>query len=162
MRLRPSLLVLPVLAVALLASGCFESRTAGTVSTPITIGVGTAEKEVNPAGSTATPAATGSTSASTSASTGSSSQTNTGTTTGGSPSYPASAKAKFVSTCGGCHTLADAGTKGAVGPNLDDLKPDAATVEHQIAVGGGAMPPKLLTGQDAKDVAAYVAAVAGK
>jgi mono/diheme cytochrome c family protein len=162
MRLRPSLLVLPVLAVALLASGCFESRTAGTVSTPITIGVGTAEKEVNPAGSTATPAATGSTSASTSASTGSTSQTNTGTTTGGSPSYPASAKAKFVSTCGGCHTLADAGTKGAVGPNLDDLKPDAARVEHQIAVGGGAMPPKLLTGQDAKDVAAYVAAVAGK
>jgi cytochrome c553 len=162
MRLRPSLLVLPVLAVALLASGCFESRTAGTVSTPITIGVGTAEKEVNPAGSTATPATTGSTSASTSASTGSTSQTSTGTTTGGSPSYPPSAKAKFVSTCGGCHTLADAGTKGAVGPNLDDLKPDAARVEHQIAVGGGAMPPKLLTGQDAKDVAAYVAAVAGK
>ena len=162
MRLRPSLLVLPVLAVALLASGCFESRTAGTVSTPITIGVGTAEKEVNPAGSTATAATSGSTSASTSASTGITSQTSTGTTTGGSPSYPPSAKAKFVSTCGGCHTLADAGTKGAVGPNLDDLKPDAARVEHQIAVGGGAMPPKLLTGQDAKDVAAYVAAVAGK
>jgi mono/diheme cytochrome c family protein len=162
MRLRPSLLVLPVLAVALLASGCFESRTAGTVSTPITIGVGTAEKEVDPAGSTATPAATGSTSAATSTSSGSTSQTTTGTTTGGSSSYPPSAKAKFVSTCGGCHTLADAGTKGAVGPNLDDLKPDAATVEHQIAAGGGAMPPKLLTGQDAKDVAAYVAAVAGK
>jgi mono/diheme cytochrome c family protein len=28
--------------------------------------------------------------------------------------------------------------------------------------GGAVMPPKLLTGQDAKDVAAYVAAVAGK
>lgn len=162
MRLRPSLLVLPVLAVALLASGCFESRTAGTVSTPITIGVGTAETEVNPAGTTSTPAATGSTSASTSAATGSTAQSSTGTTTGGAASYPPAAKAKFASTCGGCHTLADAGTKGAVGPNLDDLKPDEATVEHQIANGGGAMPPKLLTGQDAKDVAAYVAAVAGK
>ena len=157
MRLRPSLLVLPVIAVALLASGCFESKTAGTVSTPITIGVGTAEKAVDVAhpGPSSTPG-TGSESTSTPA-------TSTGTTTGGgAASYPPAAKAKFVSTCGGCHTLADAGTKGAVGPNLDDLKPDEATVEHQIANGGGAMPPKLLTGQDAKDVAAYVAAVAGK
>jgi cytochrome c5 len=166
MRLRPSLLVLPVLAVALLASGCFESRTAGTVSTPITIGVGTAEKAVNPAGTTSTPAATGSTSATTSASTststGSTAQTKTGTTTGGSPSYPPAAKALFIKTCGGCHTLKDAGTKGAVGPNLDQLKPDAARVERQILNGGAVMPAKLLTGQDAKDVAAYVAAVAGK
>ncbi|MDX6569843.1 MAG: quinohemoprotein ethanol dehydrogenase [Gaiellales bacterium] len=162
MRLRPSLLVLPVIAVALLASGCFESRSAGTVSTPITIGVGTAGTEVNPAGTTRAPAATGSTSSSTSQSTGSTSKTSTGTTTGGSPSYPPAAKAKFTSTCGGCHTLADAGTKGAVGPNLDQLKPDAARVERQILNGGKIMPPKLLTGQDAKDVAAYVAAVAGK
>jgi hypothetical protein len=162
MRLRPSLLVLPVIAVALLASGCFESRSAGTVSTPITIGVGTAGTEVNPAGTTSAPAATGSTSSSTSQSTGSTSKTSTGTTTGGSPSYPPAAKAKFTSTCGGCHTLADAGTKGAVGPNLDQLKPDAARVERQILNGGKIMPPKLLTGQDAKDVAAYVAAVAGK
>jgi hypothetical protein len=162
MRLRPSLLVLPVIAVALLASGCFESRSAGTVSTPITIGVGTAGTEVNPAGTTSAPAATGSSSSSTSQSTGSTSKTSTGTTTGGSPSYPPAAKAKFTSTCGGCHTLADAGTKGAVGPNLDQLKPDAARVERQILNGGKIMPPKLLTGQDAKDVAAYVAAVAGK
>ena len=165
MRLRPSLLVLPVLAVALLASGCFESRSAGTVSTPITIGVGTSETEVNPAGSTSAPATStpaSSTSQSTSQPAGSTSQTSTGTTTGGSPSYPPAAKAKFTSTCGGCHTLADAGTKGAVGPNLDQLKPDEARVEHQIANGGAVMPPKLLTGQDAKDVAAYVAAVAGK
>ena len=154
MRLRPSLLVLPVLAVALLASGCFGSRTAGTVSSPITVGLGTSATEVNPAGSTSTPG--------TSQPTGSTSQTKTGTTTGGTPSYPPSAKAKFTSTCGGCHTLKDAGTKGNVGPNLDQLKPDAARVLHQILNGGKIMPPKLLTGQDAKDVAAYVAAVAGK
>jgi cytochrome c553 len=162
MRLRPMLLVLPVLLVAVLASGCFESRTAGTVSTPITIGVGTAETEVNPAGTTSTPA-TSTAAGTTSASTSTPATGSTGTTTGGgTPSYPPAAKAKFASTCGGCHTLADAGTKGTVGPNLDGLKPDEATVEHQIANGGGAMPPKLLTGQDAKDVAAYVAAVAGK
>jgi mono/diheme cytochrome c family protein len=160
MRLRPSLLVLPVLAVALLASGCFESRTAGTVSTPITVAVGTTETEVSPAASTSTPATTGSTSASTSSSTAS-----TGATTGTSTtaaSYPPAAKAKFASTCGGCHTLADAGTHGNVGPNLDNLKPDAARVEKQITNGGAVMPAGLLKGQDVKDVAAYVAAVAGK
>jgi mono/diheme cytochrome c family protein len=166
MRLRPSLLVLPVIAVALLASGCFESRTAGTVSTPITIGVGTTETEVNVSGTTSTPAATGTTTApatSSTTSTTSTAATSTGTTTGGStPAYPASAKAKFASTCGACHTLANAGTKGTVGPNLDQLKPAEAIIEHQIAVGGGPMPAKLLTGQDAKDVAAYIAAVAGK
>jgi mono/diheme cytochrome c family protein len=161
MRLRPSLIVLPVLGVALLASGCFESTTAGTVSSPISIGVGTAETEVNPAGTTSTPATT-STPSTTSGSTASTA-TSTGTSTGGgaAPDFTA-AKATFAKTCGGCHTLKDAGTSGTVGPNLDDLKPDEATVEHQIEVGGGAMPPKLLTGQPAKAVAAYVAAVAGK
>jgi mono/diheme cytochrome c family protein len=159
MRLRPSLLVLPVLAVALLASGCFESRTAGTVSTPITVAVGTTETEVNPAASASTAASTGSTSASTSSSTASTGKT---TTTTPSASYPPAAKAKFASTCGGCHTLADAGTHGNVGPNLDDLKPSDAIVAKQIANGGQVMPAGLLKGQDLKDVAAYVSAVAGK
>jgi mono/diheme cytochrome c family protein len=163
MRLRPSLLVLPVIAVALLASGCFESRSAGTVSTPITIGVGTGETEINPAGTTSAPASTGSTAASTASSTASTPSTaSTASTTGGAAAYPASAKKTFSTTCGGCHTLADAGTSGNVGPNLDQLKPDEATVAHQIKVGGGAMPPGLLKGQDLKDVAAYVSAVAGK
>ncbi len=31
-----------------------------------------------------------------------------------------SGKTLFVQRCGGCHTLADAGTNGKVGPNLDD------------------------------------------
>jgi mono/diheme cytochrome c family protein len=168
MRLRPTLLVLPVIAVALLASGCFESKTAGTVSTPITVGVGTTETVVNPTGSTSTPttapATTGTTSGSTSASTGSTSGSTAGGTTtgGGAASYPPSAKATFATTCGGCHTLADAATHGTVGPNLDQLKPDDATVANQIEHGGGAMPPGLLKGQDLKDVAAYVSAVAGK
>ena len=33
---------------------------------------------------------------------------------------PAKGKALFIQTCGSCHTLADAGTSGTVGPNLDD------------------------------------------
>ena len=165
MRLRPSLLVFPVLAVALLASGCFEAKTAGTVSTPITVAVGTGQTEVKPAASSSTPATTSATGATTGATAGTTAATSTSTgtsTSGGAPAYPASAKAKFATTCGACHTLANAGTKGVVGPNLDTKKPDAARVLHQIQVGGGPMPPGLLTGQDAQDVANYVAAVAGK
>ena len=32
----------------------------------------------------------------------------------------AAGKTKFIGACGGCHSLADAGTKGNIGPNLDD------------------------------------------
>ena len=53
----------------------------------------------------------------------------------------AAGKAVFTTNCGGCHTLSDAGTTGTVGPNLDDVKPDAATVSTQVINGGGAMPP---------------------
>jgi mono/diheme cytochrome c family protein len=75
----------------------------------------------------------------------------------------AAGKAVFTSNCGGCHTLADAGTSGAVGPNLDDLKPDAARVQHQVEVGGGPMPAFKGTLSDAEiaNVAAYVSSVAG-
>jgi mono/diheme cytochrome c family protein len=31
-----------------------------------------------------------------------------------------SGKKLFIQACGGCHTLADAGTAGTIGPNLDD------------------------------------------
>jgi mono/diheme cytochrome c family protein len=70
----------------------------------------------------------------------------------------------FAKTCGSCHTLAEAETSGTVGPNLDELSPDAATVEAAIENGGagsGTMPPNLYTGEQAKQVAAYVAAAAG-
>jgi len=42
--------------------------------------------------------------------------------------------------CATCHTLADAKSHGQVGPNLDDLKPSLATVEHQVTDGGGGCP----------------------
>jgi mono/diheme cytochrome c family protein len=68
----------------------------------------------------------------------------------------------FASTCGGCHTLAAAGATGTVGPNLDDLKPDQATVLAAMQDGPGAMPANLLTGAEAQQVAAFVAASAGR
>jgi cytochrome c553 len=42
--------------------------------------------------------------------------------------------------CAGCHTLKAANAKGQVGPNLDELKPDAPTVERQVQNGGNGMP----------------------
>jgi mono/diheme cytochrome c family protein len=69
-------------------------------------------------------------------------------------------KAVFASAgCSGCHTLKDAGATGTVGPNLDQLKPSEAVVQHQVTHGGAIMPAfqgKLSTKQIA-DVAAYVA-----
>jgi mono/diheme cytochrome c family protein len=49
-------------------------------------------------------------------------------------------KAVFVSVCGSCHTLADAGTHGKAGPNLDELQPAAHDVQLAIELGKGAMP----------------------
>jgi mono/diheme cytochrome c family protein len=93
---------------------------------------------------------------------------------------PGVGKKLFVANCGSCHTLADAGTKGVVGPNLDyafaydkkqgfDEQTIRDVVRGQIAYaelnpGTGTriaptpgMPPNLVNGQDAKDVSVYVA-----
>jgi mono/diheme cytochrome c family protein len=76
----------------------------------------------------------------------------------------AAGKTVFTSNCSSCHTLADANAKGTIGPNLDDLKPDAATVAHQVENGGGAMPAfkGTLSATQIADVAAYVSSVAGQ
>ncbi len=75
-------------------------------------------------------------------------------------------KAVFTGSagCTGCHTLADAGSTGTVGPNLDDSKPSADLVVDRVTNGRGAMPPfqGTLTEQQIADVAAYVSSVAGK
>lgn len=88
-------------------------------------------------------------------------------------------KELFVAKCGSCHTLADAGTKGQIGPNLDDAFAESRrnglgestivqVVRGQIAypvttppTGAPGMPADIVVGQDAEDVASYVAAVAG-
>ena len=70
----------------------------------------------------------------------------------------------FISNCGSCHTLGAAGTSGSVGPNLDQLKPGAATVEQQVRNGGGGMPSfeGSLSSAQIAAVANYVAQNAGK
>lgn len=73
----------------------------------------------------------------------------------------AAGEAVFTSAgCGGCHTLKAAGASGAVGPNLDDSKPDAALVVDRVTNGSGAMPAfgGQLVEQQIQDVAAYVVA----
>ena len=87
-------------------------------------------------------------------------------------------KQLFVKKCGSCHQLSRAGTKGTVGPNLDDAlrrpiedgfgeSAVRALVRQQIEIPrdpkyGGVMPANLVRGQDARNVAAYVAAVAAQ
>ena len=75
----------------------------------------------------------------------------------------ASGEAVFVDNCGGCHTLAAAGTSGSTGPNLDELRPDAARVEEQVRNGGGGMPAFEgdLSDEQITAVAEYVSASAG-
>ena len=90
----------------------------------------------------------------------------------------AEGKELFTKNCGSCHVLADAGTKGTIGPNLDDAfrqsRADGlgvhtieSVVRGQIAypveeptTGLTGMPADIVTGQDADSVALYVASVA--
>jgi mono/diheme cytochrome c family protein len=75
----------------------------------------------------------------------------------------AEGKSVFTTNCSSCHTLVEAGAGGEIGPNLDDLEPDMATVEHQVESGGGGMPSfeGTLSTTEIKSVATYVSAVAG-
>ena len=83
----------------------------------------------------------------------------------------------FGQDCAVCHTLAAANATGKVGPNLDSLKPPASLVLNtinngcvqnppnnspQACLGNGTMPPQLVEGKDAQDVANFVQKVAGK
>ena len=68
-----------------------------------------------------------------------------------------------VPACAVCHTLNHAGAEGAIGPSLDELKPNAARVEKAIRNGIGQMPANtVLTDEQIKVLARYVAAVAGQ
>jgi cbb3-type cytochrome c oxidase subunit III len=94
-------------------------------------------------------------------------------------------KKLFQAKCAGCHSLAAVGSSSTIGPNLDDAFAQAradgfkesaiANIVHdQIRFAGqystaqnnpnyltANMPTNLVTGQDAEDVAAFVAANAG-
>jgi mono/diheme cytochrome c family protein len=93
------------------------------------------------------------------------------TATSGAPQAPAEeqplspaeehGRQVFIETCGSCHTLDAAGTTGQIGPDLGDIPLDEADVRRAIEIGGtgsGTMPQNLVSGKDAADVAAFVAA----
>jgi mono/diheme cytochrome c family protein len=95
----------------------------------------------------------------------------TGDPSHGKQLFTAAAKPSEPS-CASCHTLADAKSQGTVGPNLDDaFSSDKSqgfaeqtirdVVRGQIAYPEAPMPANLYRGQDAKDVADYVAKCAG-
>jgi mono/diheme cytochrome c family protein len=86
----------------------------------------------------------------------------------------------FQQKCGSCHTLADAGTQGKVGPNLDDAFRASRTEKggdfdestifdvtlDQMRLAAPPMPrfdtgPQALTDEELHNIAAYVASVAG-
>ena len=95
-------------------------------------------------------------------------------------------KTQFAQKCGGCHTLARAGTTGTDGPNLDEafarssqdglgqstfegivyrqiLQPNRTPqIDPVTGKAGAEMPANLFTGTDARDVAAYVASAVSK
>jgi mono/diheme cytochrome c family protein len=90
---------------------------------------------------------------------------------------PAHGKELFLAStpkgsCASCHTLADAKSQGTIGPNLDDAfssdkeqgfsqQTMADIVRGQIAYPEEPMPANIYRGQDARDVALYVAKCAG-
>jgi cytochrome c oxidase subunit 1 len=72
----------------------------------------------------------------------------------------AQGKQLFGSRCGSCHTLAAAATTGTVGPNLDQLRPDAERARaaiHNGGTGSGTMPKDLVVDKEAQAVADFVA-----
>lgn len=84
----------------------------------------------------------------------------------------------FAQHCAVCHTLAAANAVGKTGPNLDTLRPSEALILHTLAygclqqplpndqsqncLGYGTMPADIVGGEQAIQVAQYVAKVAGQ
>jgi mono/diheme cytochrome c family protein len=81
----------------------------------------------------------------------------------------------FQQRCAGCHTIDAAGTQGSAtnvrtrerkdGPNFNQRKENVQDVLYAIRNGGyssGPMPQDIVTGQEAEQVAKFVAANSGK
>jgi len=78
---------------------------------------------------------------------------------GGQAAPQLDGKALFSDNCGSCHTLSAAGTSGSVGPNLDDVGVDAATIEGTVRDGRGSMPAfgDKLSADEISAIAQFVA-----
>ncbi|HET7408727.1 MAG TPA: cytochrome c [Paracoccaceae bacterium] len=61
--------------------------------------------------------------------------------------------------CALCHVLADAGATGAIGPDLDQLRPDADRIRAAVRDGVGIMPAfgEALSAEEIEAVVDYVA-----
>jgi cytochrome c553 len=161
MRRTALLLVVLVAALGVAAAGCGgeEEQTAtpetveGTTTTDTTE-TGTTDTDTTETETTETETETETT------------ETETTTTEPAGEGDAAAGKEVFLGSaaCGGCHTLADAGTSGTVGPNLDDSQPSSALVVDRVTNGQGGMPSfsSTLSEQQIADVAAYVSSVAGQ
>ena len=128
--------LVPLLAFLVLAAGCSTSKPGEKVVSPLpTKVVGTVPKQQT----AAVPA-----------------KYKTGDPTAGKTIFK-------TGPCAGCHTLADAGTTGQVGPNLDQAKPPLSRIVDRLLHGGGAMPAfkGQLSDKQIADVAAYVLKATG-
>jgi len=80
----------------------------------------------------------------------------------------------FVEHCSGCHSFSAAGTQGSAtkvstrenkdGPNFNQRKESEEDVVYAIENGGfssGPMPQNIVTGEDAKKIAAFIAKYSG-
>ncbi|MGH3133834.1 MAG: c-type cytochrome [Gaiellaceae bacterium] len=76
---------------------------------------------------------------------------------------PTDGKSIFTANCSACHTLADAGTTGTIGPNLDRAKPSKELAVDRVTNGMGAMPSfrDSLDAAQIEAVAEYVSSAAG-
>ncbi len=87
----------------------------------------------------------------------------------------------FQTNCGTCHTLYAAGTDGNFAPDLDELLSPSGPPEDEATIKGikkrvlnavehgvdstttpGRMPPGILNGEQAEEVAEFVATTAGE
>ena len=69
---------------------------------------------------------------------------------------------KAVPACAICHTLKDAGASGAIGPSLDELRPNEQRVIQALRTGIGQMPPYAsLSDKEIAALAQYVSRVTG-
>ena len=165
MRRTAVVLVLLVAALGAVAAGCGQEQeqTATPETVEGTTTTDTTETETTETETTETETETETTETETTET--DETETETTATTPVIEGDPAAGKEVFLgsSACGGCHTLADAGSTGTVGPNLDESQPDYELALDRVTNGQGGMPAfsSTLSEQQIADVAAYVSSVAG-
>jgi len=146
-------IALGALSLGVLSACGGSNEASGTLGGEVTIGMSTVP--------TSTPVNTDAAADTNAATT----TADSGATTAASQGDAAAGAAIYTSAgCGGCHTLAAAGSAGAVGPNLDEAMPDYALVMELVTNGKGGMPSfsGQLSETDIQNVSAYVSQNAGK